>query len=252
MPYSSPSAPRVDGGQLASMQQAIQRHPQVAALLRSGNTAGAEYYIRTHRDEFGFDLPAGYRLQPSGQFQYTATTNQDHWYSDPRILGPAAVAAGGGLGLLAGPASAGGAGAAAGTSAPLGGLTPAMTASAPAIASQGVSASVGAGAGAGAGTLANVGKNLLGNLTSANGIASLAPLIASLAASGGGGGNGGTNNEFLQGAYADAKRQNAMHEARYRRVDPLHQAVSQLAFSRMPISSRQGITMNQVPLPEEQ
>lgn len=251
MPYSSPSAPRVEDGRLSAMQQAIQRNPQVSALLRQGNINGAEHYIRTHRGEFGFDLPAGYKLQPNGTFQYTANTNQDHWYSDPRIMGPIAVGAAGGLGALAG---APGAAASAGAS----GMPAAMTASAPAIASQGVSASIplggvaaGAGAGGVGGALAKAGKGLLGNLTSVDGIASLAPLIASLASGGFGGGNsGGPDNDFLMQAYGDAKRQNQMQEARYRRVDPLHEAVTQLAFNRLPISSRQGITNNRVPLPE--
>jgi hypothetical protein len=114
--------------------------------------------------------------------------------------------------------------------------------------------SVAAGAGAkGVGAaLKGAGKSLLGNLTSVEGIASLAPLIASLAAGGMGGGNsgGGMDNAFLQQAYADAKRNNAMAETRYRRTDPLHEAVTQLAFNRLPVSSRQGIALNRVPLPE--
>lgn len=80
---------------------------------------------------------------------------------------------------------------------------------------------------------------------------SLAPLIGSLATRGGGA-NGGIDNEFLKQAYADAQRNNAMKEARFRRVDPLHEAVTQLAFNRMPTTNgTNGIALNRVPLPPE-
>ena len=42
-------------------------------------------------------------------------------------------------------------------------------------------------------------------------------------------------------ASADAQRLNAITEQRMRRVDPLHQAITQLAWGRLPVNSRQGI-----------
>lgn len=251
-PYSSPSAPRVESGQLAAMQQKIQQHPQVSALLRQGNTQAAEYYIRTHHNEFGFDIPGGYKLMPNGTFQYTATTNQDHWYSDPRVLGPAAVAGGAlGIGLLGGgAAAAGGASApefafsstpiAAGGTAPWAG--PASIGAGGAAAAGGGAAAGAAGKGIGS-ALAGAGKNLLGSLTSGEGIGSLASLIGALTA-GRGGGNGMSDpsQDFLGRAYEDARRTNALKEQRYTRTDPLHQMVTQLAEDRMPVSSRRNVT----------
>lgn len=59
------------------------------------------------------DLPAG-AVNERGEF---VDPNADHWYSDPRVLGPIAVGAAGGIGAaLMAPAAAGSAGAAAGAS----------------------------------------------------------------------------------------------------------------------------------------
>ena len=63
----------------------------------------------------------------------------------------------------------------------------------------------------------------------------------------GGGGDEGGGNEFFT---PEMKRYQAMSEARFRRTDPLHEAVSQLAFQRMPIQSRAGLNLPRVPLPE--
>lgn len=72
-------------------------------------------------------------------------------------------------------------------------------------------------------------------------LAGLAGVIAGLA--GGNGGGGGESEE--------AKRLHQITEARMRRVDPLHQAVTQLAWGRLPINSRNGIAAPvPSPLPE--
>lgn len=89
----------------------------------------------------------------------------------------------------------------------------------------------------------------LSRLLPANAARSLGPLIAALMSGGGGSGSEGLDLPFLERAYEDARAQNAMQQARYRRVDPLHEAVTQLAFSRLPTASRQGIEMPRVPLP---
>ena len=46
----------------------------------------------------------------------------------------------------------------------------------------------------------------------------------------------------------ELKRIQAITENRLRRTDPLHQAVTQLAFSRLPMNSRQGLSIPNLPL----
>lgn len=77
-----------------------------------------------------------------------------------------------------------------------------------------------------------IGKTLKGLLTDPNNLMGLAGVVAALA-----GGRGGSS-ESMQ----NAERMNQITEQRMRRVDPLHQAITQLAWSRLPINSRQGIT----------
>lgn len=97
-------------------------------------------------------------------------------------------------------------------------------------------AATGGGAGAasagaaGAAGSAAVG-GLRGLLTDPNTYAGLAGVIAALS---GGGGNGQASEE--------ARRLNQITEQRMRRVDPLHQAVTQLAWNRLPMNARSGIT----------
>lgn len=61
--------------------------------------------------------------------------------------------------------------------------------------------------------------------------------IAALAATVGGMASNGSNAQS-----EEARRLNQITEQRMRRVDPLHQAITQLAWNRLPINSRQGIT----------
>ena len=150
----------------------------------------------------------------------------------------------------------GGAGAAgAGQAAAGAGLTEGLMSAVPAsIASQGVSAGIplgglaaGAGGAGAAGTAAAAGgaglmdrlKNLL---TSPQGIGTAASIAASLA-------SGDGSNSQTRDLEAQAARNAAITEARMRRVDPLHEAAVQLAFGRLPTSSRQGIDLTRVPLP---
>lgn len=71
----------------------------------------------------------------------------------------------------------------------------------------------------------------------------LGSLIAALASGNGGGGSGAESEE--------ARRMQQITEQRMRRVDPLHQAVTQLAWGRLPINARQGVSPPQPrPLPE--
>jgi hypothetical protein len=86
--------------------------------------------------------------------------------------------------------------------------------------------------------------------TNPQGIAGLGGIIGALASGAGGSGGAGTGS----GGGSDLeelKRINQITEARMRRVDPLHQAVTQLAFGRLPINSRAGVTAPvPTPLPE--
>lgn len=112
----------------------------------------------------------------------------------------------------------------------------------------GVTAPITAGAAAGK-TLATTAAGtsaidkLRQSLTSANGIASLASLIPMLAAAGGGGGSKNAGSDELA-------RIQAITEARMRRADPLHQVAVQLAYNRAPISARNGISLQNVTLPQ--
>lgn len=88
------------------------------------------------------------------------------------------------------------------------------------------------------------GAGALGELrklfTDPSNLAGLASIIAALAS----GNGGGADSE-------EARRIQQITEARMRRVDPLHQAVTQLAWGRLPINARAGVTAPQpLPLPE--
>lgn len=159
--------------------------------------------------------------------------NDEPWYLDPRIIGPLAVGAAGGVGALAsGPAAAG---VIPGTGIPTvagAGGTAALP-TAPAVTAGTIAGTTAAGTSA-------IDK-IRNSLTSANGIASLASLIPALVSATSGGGNTGN---------ADLSRLNAITEARMRRADPLHQVAVQLAYGRAPIRARNGISLQNVPLPE--
>jgi hypothetical protein len=163
--------------------------------------------------------------------------------------------------LMGGPAAIASQGVSAGI--PLGGLLPNMggrlipgltRAVAPSITSQGASNAAG-GFGAAlkniAGkTLKGAGKRALDHLTSPQGSDLLGDVISALAGRGGipgGMANGGSGSALpLSQELMNAAR---MTEARVRRTDPLHQAVTQLAFNRLPVSAREGIDRPNVPLP---
>jgi hypothetical protein len=132
--------------------------------------------------------------------------------------GPAAASAGlSGVGAAGVPAYV-----TAGTSAALGGVTPRGVEQA----SRGLS------------------DRLLDNLLSPEGLLTAGSIAAQLAT-----GGDGTNDQ-TRATEDQARRLQAITEARMRRVDPLHEAVTQLAFSRLPVSSRQSINLPRIALPE--
>lgn len=99
-------------------------------------------------------------------------------------------------------------------------------------------ANAGAGVyGTGAGLAGGIGKTLLNNLTSTKGIASLASLLPLLMAAKGAGGSGsgtGAATPFANQGQLDSLLNMTVNRAE--RTDPLHQAVTQLAMSRLPMN----------------
>lgn len=185
----------------------------------------------------GIQVPSG-AVDAQGRFY---DPNADHWYSDPRILGPAAVGAATGIGLLTmAPAAAGAAGA--------GGLLPsaqavptsvAMNAVPASIASQAASAGIplggltasagGAGAAAGGAAAAeggrSLGRQILDHVLTPQGLATLAGTIGGIATGGGGGNIEDDPN---------AKALIEMALRRQQRTDPLHESVVNLANAMLP------------------
>jgi hypothetical protein len=212
-----------------------------------------------------------YPNQVAGKLQVdpAGNVNTDHGVSTawsnpafryPLIAGGAALTAGLINPALLGLGGAGGAsGAAGGAAAGAGSAIPSwmIHSAAPAITSQGISRTIGGAAGGGlGGILGKIGGGLGKFFGSKEGIGSLASIIPALMAMKGGGPFGGGDGpnrgmDLAENAYADAQRINAMKEARFRRVDPLHEAVTHLAFNRLPVSSREGIDLTRVPLPPQ-
>lgn len=48
----------------------------------------------------GIMIPPGYRLEPNGRLRYVAVDNSQHWYNNPKIMIPAVLAGGYGVGSL--------------------------------------------------------------------------------------------------------------------------------------------------------
>lgn len=83
----------------------LQRAPTYQAALLgqwhqplNGTPAAKAILLREAARADGIDIPSGYAFDPKKGF-YDA--NADHWYSDPRVLGPIAVGAAGGIGAIA-------------------------------------------------------------------------------------------------------------------------------------------------------
>jgi hypothetical protein len=164
----------------------------------------------------GLNVPDGFEMDlKSGQLH----ENNDGGFLDAPAWAWALPAAGAGFGLFAAPAingamAAGAAGGATGSALP---------------AAAGGAGAAGAAGAAGSGGLSGA---LKGIFTNPSNLMDLGAVIAALA----GGARGGNNQ-----ANADAQRLNQITEQRMRRVDPLHQAVTQLAWGRLPMNARQGI-----------
>jgi hypothetical protein len=193
----------------------------------------------------------------SGEGEWDQNTNWENIIGTslaaiPIAAGSAAVLGGGGGGSAASQAGAGGT--LPSSTIPNAHLAVPTTAG---MGSQGASAGLGMlglnGAGSAiANGAASGGGGVLGKLkslfTNPEGLAGLGGIIGALASGGAGGGAGsGTGGADLE----ELKRINQITEARMRRVDPLHQAVTQLAWGRLPTNSRSGVTAPvPSPLPE--
>ena len=265
--------PRNEGQSLNQFNDQLRAHPEYQAFLRSigANPNGAlrlsgaqrSQAERFVRSKFP-DLPGKFQIDPAGN------VNTDHGlstaWSNPYfrypLLAAGALGTAGALGAFGGAAGAAGTGGGAGAGAGAG-------------AAGGVSAGVGALGGAGmpggalygaappsargglGGIFSKLGGGVTDALFSKQGAGALAAMIPALMAMKGGPFGGGPDPNVTRGmdltekAYADAQRLNAMKEARFRRVDPLHEAVTQLAFNRMPTTNgTNGINLTRVPLPE--
>lgn len=228
------------------------------------NDAQRQANARARAERAGQPIGSGY-LNPKGTLE---DPNDEPWYLDPRIVGPLAVGASAGVGALGAAGGGGGASVIPGTGIPTVsgtgvGVTAPASLSMPAAGASGVIPGTGiptvGGTGVGvttptaAGTIAGTTAagtsaidKLRRSLTSAQGAASLASLLPALIAtarSGGNGSGGGAGSDELA-------RIQAITEARMRRADPLHQVAVQLAFNRAPISARNGISLQNVPLPQ--
>jgi hypothetical protein len=227
----------------SDLNEQLRRAPTYQAALRgqwrapglpdNGTRAMLAQHLRAAAQQDGIVIPAGYAFDGQ-QFN---DANADHWYSDPRIIGPAAVGAlTFGAGAFGG-AAGGGAGAAGGAlpSASIPGMHAAVPGSIAGQGGVGLGGMTAAGAGGGGikGAVSGLGNQMLDNLTTPKGIASLASLVPALMSRGGGGGGGD-----LMGQNPQLQNLMNMSAERAQRTDPLHQAVTSLAMSRMPVSSR--------------
>ena len=213
-----------------------------APVPRPAGMTDREYrdYVRRMQGDQARSQAAARGLNTGGMFwdgSQFRDADERHWYSDPAVLGPLAVGAGTGLGLLTAPAAAGASGA--GLAAD--GTIPFTTA--PGVQAAALSGTVGPSAALGSmapAAPASAGGGLSGllkSLTSASNLPSLIGLGASLAMNRGG---GGTNT-------AEIDRIKQITEAQMRRADPLHQAITSLAMSRLPTAFQRPVP--DVPLP---
>ena len=183
----------------------------------------------------GTDIGSGYLNPKSGELQDPDRGFGRAVLSHPEIMIPLVIGSGFGVGALAGPA--------AGSAPALGNvnaITDALAGSAPLGGVTTAAASAG-GSAATRGIL----DQLKDKLLSPDGLLTAGSIAAALASRGDG------TNAATRESEEQARRLQAITEARMRRVDPLHEAVTQLAFNRLPVSSRNGITLPRVPLPTE-
>ena len=238
-----------------ALSQQIASDPRVKAWITQRyprGTRGAAEIPADLLQSWGYVIPDGYGVAVQG-----GAANVYNKFDKWDVILPAAAAAGGAWGAAGAPGLASGAGGTASSAVPttinaagvpvnmsagatagmtpLGGLTPAQAAA------WGAAGRTGTGAAP---------TGVLDILKNPKTWLSLAPIIGALATRGvNNDGTGGAGNAFLQKAYDDAQANNALKETRFRRVDPLHQAVTQLAFNRLPDNATQGLSIDPMALP---
>lgn len=200
----------------------------------------------------GVDIGSGYLNPKTGELQDPDRGFGRAVLSRPEIMLPLVIGSGFGVGALTGPAAA----SASAPSATASGVLPSSSipTSLAMNAVPGSASTIGGGAtgamsGLGsvlpeAGGGATAASSLLDKLLSPDSLATAGTIAASLMS-----GGDGTNAQ-TRASEEQARKIQAITEARMRRVDPLHEAVTQLAFGRLPVSSRQGINLTRVALPE--
>lgn len=259
-----------------SFNEQLRANPQYQAFLRSMGIDPSRPIRLNDRQR---DQAAAWVRQHFGgignlQIDPAGNVNQDEGFSRhakwivPAAIGAATLGFGAaGMGPAAGLFGGGGAGAGAGAAGAGAGLLPSSSipTSLAMNAVPGIGSTIGggvAGAMSGAGALGGglgslmpgaatgaaasqgLGSRILESLMSPGGLATAGTIAAALANRGDG------QNDRTRASEDQARRLQAITEARMRRVDPLHEAVTQLAFGRLPVSSRQGIGLPRVALPE--
>lgn len=234
----------------------------------------------------GFQFPRGMEIDPAGNLNQDNTGFFEKKAVQIGLVSAAALTGLGaaGFGPLAGMFGGAGGASAAGGGTLASGSIPGLHAAVPgAVASQGASAGLAGGALAG-GAIPGLHAAVPGAVASQNASAGLGTVLpagiagASAASRAGRGADdvadaaGGWQDIFTdpsnlaglggliaslignRGDQSGAEEMRRIHditEARMRRVDPLHQAVTQLAWGRLPTSSRQGVAAPVMsPLPE--
>jgi hypothetical protein len=242
--------PSVDPALIARAEAQLASDPRVQRLMAQtrGSRVGAG---AVDPKQFGIDyLPNGYVLSLGN-----GKVVQD-WGVADKVMTAIALSGMGlgiGAGIAGGPAAAasGGSGAGAASQAATGGLLPQLAPGAASAALTGVTPGLGLGNTGNLNPVGSVTANVVdavsnggsgiadkikSALSSPDGLASLAGIIGGLAAGGFGGGGNGASDEQMNALLEQAR-------LRTERTDPLHQAVTQLAFSRLPVSARNGIQL---------
>ena len=218
----------------ASIQAELDQDPGYRATFSANpknrtNRATARQYLEQQRPDIVKRLQAispDWQVDPAGGLYTTAGFEaKDLW----PLLFPVGGAA---LNAATAPAASGASASAAPSGVIPSSQIPAVAAAAPIIPG---AAPVGGltvyGATGGGAAALSVADQLKKALTSPSGVANLAGLVASLAA---GSRSGGGSGEDVMGQSPQLQELMQMGTERVKRTDPLHQAVTQLAMSRLP------------------
>ncbi len=204
----------------SQLQEQMRADPRIRAIVDQRRT-GALSAVELRA--FGYDVPEGYHYTFGGRAGYGTLMDDKRSFAEKAApigaIAAGAVAGLGATGAIPGIAGVGG-------GARVGNVNGVIDKAIGGISPGDVSTKLGGG--------------ILDYFKDPKNLLNLAPIIGALAANRGGGGNlnGGMGDDFLKNAYEDSKKRQAMIDTRYQRVDPLHQAITQLAMNRLPDSVR--------------